>query len=65
MYPPRRLQDYANMYFITRFDYNKLTLKEKQSKNYLVVAGKEVKCSFGNHKTAKHYGVKTFAVKGD
>ncbi len=60
--PPRR-NSYANMKIIKNKDYEKLSDKEKENNNYLVIVSRNKKFfSFGDYKTKKSYGVQEINV---
>lgn len=62
LHPPRR-NSYANMKVISNREYNKLSEKEKEDNNYLVVVSRNNKFfSFGDYKTKKSYGVQEIKV---
>jgi hypothetical protein len=54
--PPRRLE-YGNMRVIKKAAYEKLSAKEKEDNNYLVIQGRNKKIfHLGNYKTSNTYG---------
>lgn len=60
---PRR-NSYANMKIIKNKDYNKLSEKDKENNNYLVIVSRNKKFfSLGDYKTRKTYGVQEIEVK--
>jgi hypothetical protein len=62
LHPPRR-NSYANMKVLSNTEFNKLTDKEKDEGNYLVVVSRNSKFfSFGDYKTKKKYGVQKINV---
>ncbi len=64
LYPPRRLEDYANMKIITNSAFNNLSLKSKKENNYLVIKNNKLLFIFGDYKTSKSYGIQEFEIKG-
>tara|TARA_R110000803_G_scaffold101544_1_gene169470 strand:+ start:672 stop:1655 length:984 start_codon:yes stop_codon:yes gene_type:complete len=62
LHPPRR-NSYANMKVLTNTEFNKLTDKEKDEGNYLVIVSRNSKFfSFGDYKTKKKYGVQKITI---
>ena len=60
---PRR-NSYANMKIIKNNDYRKLSDKDKENNNYLVIVSRNKKFfSFGDYKTKKSYGVQEIPVE--
>lgn len=62
-YPLRN--DLAMMKYISKSEYNKLTLEEKKKQNFLVNDKNNLKVVMNEYKTSRKYGEKTFNLDGD